>query len=66
MGCPSQVPDAFSSGRRFSSRKDAHRQTGGAGLEDAPVRNPDTWLLNVGWRKWHGRLSVTEYPAVAA
>ena len=35
-------------------------------LGDAPVRTPDTWLLNTGWWKLHGRISVGEYPAAAA
>lgn len=61
--------DRFSSGVSF----DGWKETGGtdflkalpADYEPLPVSRPQTWLLNVGWRR-HGLISVREVPGERA
>ena len=60
------APDAYSSARWFAGWKEASLQAWAQAPDDAPVRSPRTWLLNRGWWKHHGLLSVAEYPTAVA
>ena len=53
--------DPYSSSTYFDGWKDGPPETDPIDA-DAPVVGPSTWLLRVGWRKWHGPIPVDEIP----
>jgi len=57
-------PDPFSSGAWFTGWKEARLRVSPGALIDAPVCEPETWLLSVGW-KFHDLISIMDRPAGA-
>ena len=55
-------PDRFSSGAWFTGWEEPHLRVSHGALVDAPVCEPETWLLSVGW-KLLGLISIKERPA---
>ncbi|MEM1452775.1 MAG: hypothetical protein AAGI22_26965, partial [Planctomycetota bacterium] len=64
-GAAAGLPDRYSSGRWFDGwREERLARLGAEALaRGGPVVAPRTWLLGVGWRRWHGAISVEESPA---
>ena len=58
-------PDPFSSGPWFTGWAEAHLNVSAHDLTDAPVEEPQTWLLSTGWKR-NGLLSITDRPVLTA
>jgi REP element-mobilizing transposase RayT len=58
-------PDPYSSGRWFTGWAEARLRAVAHDLSDAPVQEPQTWLLSTGW-KLKGLLSIKDLPVLTA
>jgi REP element-mobilizing transposase RayT len=55
-------PDPYSSGQWFTGWHEPHLAPTTEDLTDAPVQEPQTWLLSQSWKR-HGLLSIAETPS---
>jgi REP element-mobilizing transposase RayT len=61
-----RYPDPYSSGQWFKGWRESYLDVDEADLKGAPVQQPQTWLMKLGWLKHHAPISINERPANVA